>query len=80
MVLGFSTPDLIEYKPCPRDLPIKSTWGDGGNGVAMLYVEVDQVKGTDAGATYQGEKLVLELKGLNYKLRKPGSLRNEPGD
>jgi hypothetical protein len=79
MVLGYSTPT---YTPCPVDLPIKSTWGDGGTGVAALYVEVEKVEAERAEVKFRGETLELNLSGLKgkYEIKKPGSLSNAVGD
>jgi hypothetical protein len=87
MVLGYSslafrTAGKYEYKACPSDVPVKSTWGDGGTGAAALYVEVEQVSKDQAVMEFRGTPLYLDLKAIKgkYQVLAPGSLSNKPGD
>ena len=90
MVLGYITPvsefikanAKVKYEPCPADVPIKSTWGDGGTGAAALFIEVEKVNDNRADVRYRGEILHLDLSKIKgkYRVNPPGSLSNEPGD
>ena len=68
--------------PCREGGPIVSTWGDGGNGTAVLYFEVERIAGDIAEINDKSSKLFLDLRPLKgkFSIRKPGEISNEPGD
>lgn len=90
MVLGYSaTPGDSSssntntiYKPCPSEVPVKSTWGDGGNGTAALYIEIEKVANDTAIVKYKSEFLRLDLSKLKgrFKVLPVGSLSNQSSD
>jgi hypothetical protein len=61
-VLGFDG-STIAY-PCAGDLPVKSGFGDGGIGTAVLCVEVRRVTRGLAKVPYRGADLYLDLRSL----------------
>ena len=72
----------IVEKPCTDSGPIRSTWGDGGIGTAVLFVELESLEKDIAKVTYGSKSLYLNLKNLKgrYTVREPGSILNKPGD
>jgi len=58
-VLGFDGEKLS--KPCPKEVPVKSGFGDMGVGTAVLCVEVEAVKNSIAEVQYKGKRLYLSL-------------------
>lgn len=61
-VLGFDGAGVS--RPCPGDLPVKSGFGDGGIGTAVLCVEVKSVRKDFATVSYRGADLYLDLRNL----------------
>lgn len=87
MILGYSSSAFVsggptEYRPCPTDVPVRSTWGDGGTGAAALYVEVERVEKDRAEIRFRGKTYHLTLAPLlgHYRVEPPNSLSNTPGD
>jgi hypothetical protein len=61
-VLGFDGSTIS--RPCADDLPVKSGFGDGGIGTAVLCVEVRRVSKGRAKVPYGGADLYLDLRNL----------------
>ncbi len=61
-VLGFDGSTIS--RPCADDLPVKSGFGDGGIGTAVLCVEVRRVSKGRAKVRYRGGDLYLDLRSL----------------
>jgi hypothetical protein len=87
MVLGFSSLAFLsggksDYKPCPQDQPVKSTWGDGGTGGAALFVEIEKKSDEWAEVRVFGKSAFLPLKplGKNYDYLPAGSGLSTVGD
>lgn len=71
-----------EIQDCKDTLPIISTWGGGGTGTAVLYIEIDSIDNDTLLSTSNGKLVYLNLKDLKskYTLRKPGEISNKPGE
>ena len=61
-VLGFDGEKLS--KPCPKEIPVKSGFGDMGVGTAVLCVEVEAVKNNSAEVQYKGKRLYLNFQNI----------------
>ncbi|MDY7231220.1 hypothetical protein [Hyalangium rubrum] len=59
MVLGYEDAERGRYVGCGEGLPFLSTWGDGGTGTAVLYIEVARVHPKSYELSYQGKAYYL---------------------
>jgi hypothetical protein len=62
MVLGYSNVESEKYEGCGEGGPVLSTWGDGGTGTAVLYVQVHNKLGSIIVTRHQGKNYYFDLK------------------
>lgn len=66
-----------------REVPaIRSTWGDGGTGTAVLTVEIIKLNDETAYIQHGRTQLFLSLENIKgtFTIREPGELSNDAGD
>jgi len=59
---------------CPSDLPILTSWGDNGLGVACLYIRTDTQSNNVGEVNFKGQRLYYNLNNLPSAWKKIESL------
>lgn len=70
MVLGYSDIEGNKYEGCGEGGPVLSTWGDGGTGTAVLYVQVKKKLGSVIVTRHQGKDYYFDLRTIPEDNRK----------